>query len=118
MIEAADLKKLEKALCGRCSYILAMRGNSEVSVKSGELYFYFYSGMLIVICRGCAASNLILEEEYEIQNAEKVKALLSRANVIRAEYGPWKSRKEKENERTNIISTVTSHIAGESKNVQ
>lgn len=112
-------RQFQKALCGRCGYMLALKCNKEVSIKNGELYFYFYGGMLSVICRGCAATNLIIDEEYEQNHKDKVGSLLSRVNVIRAEFDEWKSRKEKEVEKhTSFVKKQNTQVVGEKANVQ
>ena len=90
---------MKKVVCGKCGYMIALKTEQETSVRVDDVYIYFWGGASILICRGCASANLIVDEEYEHMNSGLIEKLLLRVNHVRASFDVWKSRKEREAER-------------------
>lgn len=94
--------EIKKVCCGRCGYMIALESHGEVSIRIDEIYVYIFGGAAILICKGCGASNLVATAQYEKDNAGAVDKLLWRVNHVRAQYEAWKSRKERQLERTQL----------------
>ena len=98
---------MKKVVCGKCGYMIALKTEQETSVRVDDVYIYFFGGAAILICRGCASANLIVEEEFEQKHGEIIEKLLLRVNHVRALFDVWKSRKEREAERNGKPAFAT-----------
>lgn len=80
---------VQKATCGRCKYIIGMTDRDHLSVKTGEFFIYIYGGMAIISCKLCNALNLVVDDEYERNNPERVYKAEQMLNSVRAVFMPW-----------------------------
>lgn len=105
---AKPKQPIQKACCGRCGYFMALKDSKEISVRVKDLYFYFYGGLLTLICRGCGAPNYIVDVDYEVSHPEIVQRVGARSNMIKARFEDWMSRKKMEEIKT--IKGDKSHV--------
>lgn len=97
-------QKIRKMCCGQCDYGLMMVNDDQniVSLKYKDLYFWFRHGLLILVCRGCSARNMIVEKEYEVLYPEVVRSEEARAGTVRAVVKEWVRREDyKKDNATN-----------------
>lgn len=88
---------VHKAQCGKCGYIIGMSNRDHLSVKTGDFFIYFYGGMAILSCKLCHALNLVVDDEYEKENAELVYKAENMLNSCRAVFVRWQPNKEHSN---------------------
>lgn len=78
-----------KATCGRCKYIIGMTDREHLSIKTSDFLIYVYGGMVQITCKLCNVINLIVDDEYEKQNAERVYKAEQNLNSVRAVFSRW-----------------------------
>ena len=80
---------VQKATCGRCKYIIGMTDREHLSVKTEDFLIYIYGGMAVISCKLCNALNLIVDDEYEKTNPERVYKAEQMLNSVRAVFANW-----------------------------
>ena len=81
--------EIQKATCGRCKYIIGMTDRDHLSIKTGEFFIYIYGGMAVISCKLCHALNLVVDDEYEKSNPERVYKAEQMLNSVRAVFMNW-----------------------------
>ena len=85
--------KMEIATCGRCDFQLTvMDGNGEVTIRIRDQYIYAKGGYLRIICRGCGTTNILIDNDYEIEHADESKKLRQSSGTIQAKIRKWQER--------------------------